>query len=172
MHVITGILVPVDEKEPLQRVEFDATDIGTIQGHVGGNVQVIDVNRPASSLWIHEEGKLIGLPINRRASLLLWLHAPAFRGQDILAGPVLVTGVADAAGDTTSVPGDLTALLLGTSKYRVEVQADSTGKWYGNEVRFDDWVGAYAYALNLAHRWTSVRDVRVVSADPAPLVGA
>jgi len=51
--------------------------------------------------------------------------------------------------------------------YKVEVQADSTGTWCGNGLRFATEEEATLYAKNLAWRWTAVREWRVVeSADP------
>jgi len=51
--------------------------------------------------------------------------------------------------------------------YAPEVQTDSTDKWYGNALRFATEEEAQAYVVDLAMRWTAVRDVRVVeSEDP------
>lgn len=47
-------------------------------------------------------------------------------------------------------------------KYKVEVIADSSGKWCGNGLTFDTKEAAEAYAENLAYRWTLVREWRVV----------
>jgi hypothetical protein len=48
-----------------------------------------------------------------------------------------------------------------------EVQTDSTGKWYGNALRFATEAEAYASAAELATRWMLVRDYRAApSADP------
>lgn len=47
-------------------------------------------------------------------------------------------------------------------KYKVEVIADSSGKWAGNGLRFDTQQEAEAYALDLQYRWTAVREWRVV----------
>ena len=46
--------------------------------------------------------------------------------------------------------------------YKVEVLADSSGKWVPNDLRFATTEEAKAYALDLAIRWTLVRDWRVV----------
>lgn len=46
--------------------------------------------------------------------------------------------------------------------YRVEVQADSTGKWCGNGLTFDTIKETKDYAVDLMGRWTSVSDWRVV----------
>ena len=46
-------------------------------------------------------------------------------------------------------------------KYIVEVIADDSGKWAGNQLRFDTEKHAEEYARDLAMRWTLVRDWRV-----------
>lgn len=48
---------------------------------------------------------------------------------------------------------------------RVEVQADSTGTWASNGVRFDDPELARKYAIDLFGRWTAVRRWRVIDGD-------
>jgi hypothetical protein len=51
--------------------------------------------------------------------------------------------------------------------WKPEVIADSTGKWYGNALRFATKAEAEASAYDLAMRWTAVRDWRVSeSEDP------
>ena len=48
-----------------------------------------------------------------------------------------------------------------------EVTTDSTGKWYGNALRFATREEAQANVDNLAARWFAVRERRVVeSSDP------
>ena len=51
------------------------------------------------------------------------------------------------------------------TKYKVEVQADSSGTWAGNQKTFDTVEDAEAYARDLAGRWTSVREWRVIPAE-------
>lgn len=46
--------------------------------------------------------------------------------------------------------------------FRVEVLADSSGKWAGNGLRFDTAENAEAYARDLSGRWMAVREWRVV----------
>lgn len=49
--------------------------------------------------------------------------------------------------------------------YKVEVIADSSGTWAGNGLRFATEEEAAAYAVDLASRWTLVRETRVVPSD-------
>lgn len=47
--------------------------------------------------------------------------------------------------------------------YRVEVIADSSGKWAGNGMRYTTVDEAKREAINLANRWLAVREWRVVN---------
>lgn len=49
--------------------------------------------------------------------------------------------------------------------YKVEVIADSSGKWCGNGLTFDTKEAAEQYARDLFSRWTAVRDWRVVTTE-------
>jgi hypothetical protein len=49
--------------------------------------------------------------------------------------------------------------------WKPEVIADSSGKWYGNALRFATKEEAEANVANLAYRWLSVIDTRVVESD-------
>ncbi len=53
------------------------------------------------------------------------------------------------------------------TRYRVEVIADSTGKWIGNGLEFDTAAAAEDYGRDLQWRWTAVREYRVVEASRA-----
>ena len=46
--------------------------------------------------------------------------------------------------------------------WKPEVIADSTGNWYGNQLRFATPKEALDNVLDLSGRWTSVRDTRIV----------
>jgi hypothetical protein len=49
--------------------------------------------------------------------------------------------------------------------WKPEVIADNSGQWCGNALRFATREEAEANVLNLAMRWTLVRDTRVVESD-------
>ena len=48
------------------------------------------------------------------------------------------------------------------SKFKIEVIADSSGKWAGNAMKYDSFNAAKDAAVDLAMRWLSVRKARVV----------
>lgn len=47
-------------------------------------------------------------------------------------------------------------------KLKVEVQADRSGTWAGNGLTFETVEEAKKHAIDLVHRWTAVREWRVV----------
>jgi hypothetical protein len=51
--------------------------------------------------------------------------------------------------------------------YKPEVQTDSSGKWYGNALRFATYEEAFENARDLSCRWFAVMDFRASeSSDP------
>lgn len=158
-----GVLIPVDEAEPLRVV--DLKNVSDYQKLIGGWVEVTDLDSPEASIWFDEEGKLKNLPLNRRASLILWMHNPSFRDRDVVKGPAIVLGPGNEYGETQDVPAELKMLLTVRETLRVEVQtADNGEAWNTNQRRFPDWVDAYNFALALSDRWMAVERVRVVPA--------
>jgi hypothetical protein len=91
-------------------VNWDRQDeLNYLQTYVGGYIEAVTAGNV--TFWINEEGKLRGLPINRRATAL-WYHLePAARGMDVLVGRVIVTGGADDEGHTESVDPEVLNLL-------------------------------------------------------------
>lgn len=165
MTVIKGILVRADESVPAELVEFEQGDLKALQGFVGGWIQMVEGYRPPCTFVMNEEGKNIGLPLNRRATMALWVHHSEFIDRDVLAGDVLLLGPTDEnTGETLGVPDELIELLFKTERYRYLVKTIGEDGWHGNGVIFDDWVRAYNDALSLARRWTLVERVKVVSA--------
>lgn len=49
--------------------------------------------------------------------------------------------------------------------WKVEVIADNSGKWCGNNARYPDEKTARLAGMDLAYRWTLVSDWRVVESD-------
>jgi hypothetical protein len=56
--------------------------------------------------------------------------------------------------------------------YKVEVIADSTGNWCGNDKVFHDASSAEEWARDLFMRWTLVREWRVIDDTSAVIVAS
>ncbi len=52
-----------------------------------------------------------------------------------------------------------------TIKFKIEVLADSSGKWATNMMIFNTAEEAGVYARDLARRWTLVRDWRIIEVE-------
>lgn len=63
----------------------------SIRDTVGGILQCVPLGN-GLFMWCHDEGKLIGLPVNGGASLL-WRYF--HRATDFIAGPAVITGGAE-----------------------------------------------------------------------------
>ncbi|MDQ1250778.1 MAG: hypothetical protein QG597_5158 [Actinomycetota bacterium] len=84
-----------------------------LQAVVGGVIEAVSSRSGQTTLWAHEEAKIIGLPANPVGTLAWWLLNPAARGRDYLSGTVLITGGADAEGRTLSIGAEgLAAVAL------------------------------------------------------------
>lgn len=80
-------------------------EYATLKAALGGWIEACP-SAPDVILWVDEEGKLKGLPFNPVANAL-WAHVDyydAMKAGDYIVGPCVVTGGADAKGDTTPVP--------------------------------------------------------------------
>ena len=84
-----------------------------LQAVVGGAVEAVSSRSGKTTLWANEDAKILNppLPANPVGTYLLWLLNPAFRGHDFLSGTVLVTGGADAEGNTLSIGAEALAAL-------------------------------------------------------------
>lgn len=160
--MITAIVIPVDPDQPIRQQQLNKSDLDAYRQIVGGNLELVHFAEPPAGMYINDEGKLDGLPFNHRATALLWAHNSAYRDRDIIVGPAFILGSPDHRGDDTSAPDDLANLLFNTERYRLQVQADGSGNWHGNELVFTDWFTAYQEVLDLAQRWTLVQEVRVI----------
>ena len=163
---IKSIVIPADDAQPLRQHELAVTDLDAYQELVGGNIEAIGLDDPAASMYFHGDGKHLDLPVNGRATLLLWAHVSELRFRDYIVGDAFLTGPLDRDGNDTDVSDEFTKLFFETSDLRIAVRTYGDSKWYTNDLSFDEWSSAYAYALDLGHRWTQVEDIRVVTEQP------
>lgn len=162
--MITAIVIPVDPGQPIRCQQFERHDVDAYRQIVGGNLQIVGLDRPPAAMYLNEEGKFNRLRVNHRATSLLWVHNSAFRGNDVIVGATLIVGPPDRHGDDTSAPDDLVDLLTNTARYRVQLWTRSEPRWSSDNQVFTDWAEAYCYAVQLAETWEVIEHVRVVPA--------
>ncbi|WP_157559810.1 DUF3846 domain-containing protein [Nocardioides sp. Soil777] len=147
-----GISFPLDEREPRVLMRFDS--LQDYQRAVGGYVEAISVGLDGMAFLGHDEAKLMGTPMNRRATLFWWLHQPPARQVDCINGPAVLIGPDTEDGETRDVPKSTWMLLFSTGKtFGVELQVVDSPKWHRNEADFDDFFEAALWAIELCmHR--------------------
>jgi hypothetical protein len=143
---INSIVIPAYDEQPLRQTDLSFGGLADRQQIVGGFIQAVDLGEPSARLYFNEDGKQMELSPNKRATLLLWAHNPAFRYQDFIVGDAFLVGPAKRSADT-SVPDEYVQTLLGAERYRVEVRPRGEAEWHEHPERFDDWVTAYEHAV-------------------------
>jgi hypothetical protein len=163
---ISSIVIPADDEEPLRQNQLLTEGLADRQQLVGGPIQAIDLREPAARLFCNEEGKLMELPPNKRATLLLWMHNPTFRYQDSIVGDAFLVGPVSRGDTAPSVPEGYVRSLLDAARFRVELRSRHETEWSEHPERFDDWVTAYEHAVSWSEAvlrfWGREMDVRVV----------
>lgn len=97
MKIVAIVIQPDGHFES---ISFDNSNVAELQGLVGGYIEAVASSDKALTFWVNEEGKLKGLPLNVIATLYLESVLRGFAAHDVLVGPVVLTGGADANGDT------------------------------------------------------------------------
>ena len=158
-----GIFIPADELEPLELREF--IGLSDYQKAVAGWIEPIDLDVLNATFFTNEEAKIIGLPINRRATLMWWLCSPHMRHRDSIGGNVCLIGQPDEEGDTQDAPDEVFKLLLKTKSFRAMFQtADDPEAFNGNQWRFPNYFEAVNYALVKFDQWAAVERCKVIPA--------
>jgi Domain of unknown function (DUF3846) len=160
--VITAIVIPVNPGQPIRLQQIERHDVDAFRQIVGGNLQIIGLDRPPAAMYLNEEGKLSRMRVNHRATTLAWVHDSNFRGNDVIVGSAVIVGPPNRHGDDTSAPEDLVDLLMNTKRYRVQMWTSSEPRWSSDNQTFTDWLEAYRYAVQLTETWDVIEHVRVV----------
>lgn len=86
----------------IEVVDAEANDYRWLRGIVGGNIEAVDLE-PDVTLYLNEEGKLVGLPLNPLASRLAHHHGAIYSDDDV-RGPVAIVGFDRSTGDSVELP--------------------------------------------------------------------
>ena len=99
-----------------KEIELDNT-LEAMQNFVGGLIECITLSDTGSEVTLvcNDEGKLLGLPLNR----------PLWDGADVLAGPGFLSGC-DNEGNLTSLPPS--AMDVYKEKFRAFIETINTRK--------------------------------------------
>lgn len=105
-----GLIYPGDSQLPIEQLcpDEEFQRLAWVQSKVGGHVQWLPMGNDAS-LFVNEDGKILGLRPNRFASEMCWLRSMIHDG-DYIAGAAVVLG--RRGSHDASVPPDLLEILL------------------------------------------------------------
>ena len=112
--VIKALVIDPDAPAGSAVREIDQ-ELSTFQQLVGGYIEGVygldDDGDAQVTIFINEEGKIYGLPVNRIATLI-WYHLePEVRGHDVLCGTAVIVGGTDPTGaHHLPVPDDVVAV--------------------------------------------------------------
>ncbi|MBB0995711.1 DUF3846 domain-containing protein [Dietzia maris] len=155
MGTIKALYIPADDTEEVRIAELEQGDYREYQRFVEGDFDIVSPASGELSFFINDEGKLVGLPVNVRASLWLYSLDPAWEGHDILMGNVIVAGGVDEDGETMGVPQEVLEEVTGHSEYKILVQTGSED-WSTNQRRYSTYWDALRAAYDLSTRWLLV----------------
>ena len=106
--MVTGIVIPHETRLEIFTNEF--SDLASYQAAVGGYIEPIHLDGHPLVIVANEEGKLVRLPVNRRATCLWWLLNPTRLGGDALVGDVAIVGPIEQ-GEMSDAPSKLVSLV-------------------------------------------------------------
>lgn len=93
-------IIPVEE--PVQIHEVETLGLKPLQAAVKGYIEAVHLVDNEACMYVNEEGKLEGLPLNRRANEIAHEHKAIF-ANDVIVGDVAITGDVDDEGNTTGL---------------------------------------------------------------------
>lgn len=97
-----------------QVVDLDAPEgtLKVLQSAVDGWVQPVDLSEEMT-MWVNEEGKLIGLIRNDKANVIF---RETFGAVDVIMGDVIFTGGVDDEGETIGLTDEQVNKLIQATK--------------------------------------------------------
>lgn len=110
--------IKITSDKALSIVEVDG--LAGYQAIVGGLIEPVTLNRGADdTLYLNEEGKIIGLPVN---SIATDLALNVLQWRDVIVGDVVIVGPLDEEGYDTDIEGP-------TVRYLRRVAREAGGRW-------------------------------------------
>ncbi len=167
--MVRALRIPTDADEPI--TELEVIKLEDYQAAVGGWIEPVDLPDLGVTIYVHEEGLVLGLPFNSRAAFLWWYFVPEARQKAMLVGPALVVGLPDRKGDSTDIPARVVDMIGRPGVWRVEVKTHGDPKWYRNQATYTDYFEAVVWAMVTLERWSAAEDTRVVPVPPDELAG-
>ena len=111
------LIIPAEYSQPVLEEDPEKIDLKYLYSKIGDIVEALQVTDEVG-MYLHEEGKILNLPINRRATYLARKHA-GISLTDYIVGDVVLVGEVDDEGYETG--------LTTRAKYWIEMELSDLG---------------------------------------------
>lgn len=106
------VLIPA--KGAVTAKDVETVDLATLQHAVDGDIQVVNLGpdnvvAPNCTLYVNEDGKVNGLPVNEIATRMTRGVLGAY---DLVVGDTVLVGPPTEEGDDTGAPDDVVERLV------------------------------------------------------------
>lgn len=85
-------LLKISSNGLIQTIE-SKTDLETLQGHVGGLIEFVNIEATDLAIILNQEGLLIKLPVNRHATTIAWFSGSLPKTNPIVGDVLIVKNV-------------------------------------------------------------------------------
>lgn len=118
MSVMKAVVIPADSNQPA-RVVHEKLTLEYLQAVVHGLIEAVNISQVltdsgrkhvACTMFVNETGKLIGLPVNPRATDLAALAIGGWI-RDIIVGDCIIVGPPGPQGEETPCPDKVIAIV-------------------------------------------------------------
>ena len=106
----TAVKVTAEGTASLIDLDADSNELLTLQTAVGGLIEVKTL-QGGYTMFMNEEGKLLGLPINQRGTEIWMAHFPDF--PDVIVGNIVIAGQTDEEGEQLGLEPEYANYLVG-----------------------------------------------------------
>lgn len=102
-----ALVLTTDNTVKVEQDTEEFVSYATLSRSVGGMIEAVTLS-DTLTMWVNEEGKLDGLPVNEYATRLF---ASELGAVDIIVGNVIITGGADENGETLGLTNEQVVTL-------------------------------------------------------------
>ncbi len=159
--MVKGLIIPADSGRPVESREF--TGLDDYQKGVGGWIEAVDIPSLGITVYVNEEGIMLNLPFNSRATFMWWYEWPLARQKAMLLGDAVVVGLPDRNGASTDVPRRTQRLLQTPTPYAVVIEVQGKPHHARHPFPYDDYFEAVVWAMILVEQLAGNESVKVVA---------
>lgn len=155
-----AIVIPEDMRQRIYPIEFDEDVHG--KDLIKGLIEPINLDNPDMTMLVNEEGTLLDLAVNHRATAFAWFHHPWLMVQPPLRGSAIIMG-RTPNGLWIDIPVEMEAMFFDWPGYRIRAKFRRDRHGHVFEQIFVTWYEAYLRALASKGLWLLTDEVTIVN---------